>query len=258
MKRATEYASSGWRFPDRLLDEEKPPAGESYWAAYPFTDPDAAYGELVVRLDGALSEYVARLQFTLADGQVFLGSIVFEPDNARTPIDDALTVRALKGLRLGDVIARAEQWQLAIIDRFKDSEAPWAWKSWEPPTEGTLPDPKERSTYDLAGWALRQEAMRWAEAFMKRRKRGGRAGVPDVLYARISHRRVVAEREAPGDAIGYMVRTWPGERTDEFISESAAVAKVHRAKLKGMHVEVDGEIRLTERALELLGPEVNA
>ena len=95
-------------------------------------------------------------------------------------------------------------------------------------------------------------ALPWVNAITAERKRPGRAGTPPIQLAEIAAKRVEADERCPRDAIRNMVLEWP----DLFVSESAANAKVHKAKnAKGgamLERGEDGKWQLTDRAVELL------
>ena len=168
---------------------------------------------LTIPMDGAMAGYTCHIPYRLDGGRIYHGPITYDPGEWRE-LDAAPTNRALRDLRLGDMRA-------------------------------TL----ETCLRHVARLGVGQE---WLDACRAGRRRAGRAGNADLYYAIVSQRRIEAEERAPGNAIRYMVKTWPGDGPTEFVSEKAADKKVYRAKVKGMHERTPDGLRLTEKARRLL------
>jgi hypothetical protein len=79
-------------------------------------------------------------------------------------------------------------------------------------------------------------------------RRPGRKGTPDLIHADVAKKRMLAEEAEAGAAIKWMVNKWP----EDFVSVSAADAKVNKARARGMLEGRGKTLRLTERARELL------
>jgi hypothetical protein len=91
------------------------------------------------------------------------------------------------------------------------------------------------------------EVLPFLTAATSSKKRPGRGGTADIVYADIARKRVEAEKRWPGKAIRNMVIEWP----ELFTSKSSADAKVHRARTRGMLTK-ERTPRLTPKAEALL------
>lgn len=187
-------------------------SGEPFFSV-DWGDDGPTMGTLTVPMDGAMAGYKCRIAFRLEGGRVMQGPITYDP-GAWRPLDEVATNRALRDLRLGDIPATVET-----------------------------------CLRHAARVGVGQD---WLDAFRAGRKRAGRAGNADLYYAIVSQRRIEAEQKAPGNAIRYMVKTWPGDGPTEFASVKAADKKVYRAKVKGMHERTADGLRLTDKARRLL------
>lgn len=178
------------------------------WFVLHDDDSPTVWAEFVVPMNGRLDGFTCHVRFERVDGRIFVGDILYHPSSLM-PLD-AATVTSLRDLRLGDMPNEAEAC-LRII-------------------------------------ANLGHGMDWLEAFEATRRRAGRAGRAPQFAARVALQRMEAERQSPGNAIRYMLDTWPGE----FVSESAAHSKINKAITKGMLERVDGALHLTETAKRLL------
>jgi hypothetical protein len=171
------------------------------------------WAEMVVPIThGALTGFTARIRLEIIDERVKLTGIEYTPTEP-AELSNA-TNRVLKAVSLGDVM-----------------------------------DDIERCLRNIASQTDVNETFRWLDAFLASRKRPGRKGSPEIIWARVAARRVEAERVQPGNATRYMVREWP----DEFTSQRSTWGKVNRAIAKGMLViDDDRKPHLTDIARQLL------
>lgn len=181
--------------------------------------PGAWAIEVTRPLDGVLEGLTAHVRLTMHDGRLLIADDIRLHPERPMPVTVA-TVRKLRALRLGDFLGAAEKRLEELGELFEDAP-------------GVAP---------VVDWlnALRAEVDR----------RPGRHGRSELAYARMARRRVEAETAAPGAAIAYMVKTWP----DDFVSESAAHAKVNRLIHRYGMLERDegGTWKLTAKAAALL------
>jgi hypothetical protein len=176
------------------------------------TEPPPPIGdhlEIRQRMDGAMACFSAVIRIDISDGELRLRDITYIADDPM-PMS-SVGARALRSLRHGDLMVLIEE-ALTMLD-----------------------------DHDV------DEVLPFLTALLSSKKRPGRGGTPDIVYADIARKRVEAEERWPGKAIRNMVSEWP----DLFTSKSSVDAKVHRARTRGMLTK-ERTPRLTPKAEALL------
>jgi hypothetical protein len=159
------------------------------------------------KMDGAMTGMTSFIRIDISDGVLCLRDITY---TAEPPMPmSSIGARALRELRHGDLIGTLEN----LLSGFEDVD----------------------------------EMLPFLTAIRSNKKRPGRGGTPDIVYADIARKRVEAEERWPGKAIRNMVSEWP----DLFTSKSSADAKVHKARARGMLTK-ERTPRLTPKAEALL------
>ena len=171
--------------------------------------------EISQEMDGTLEGLTATFRLDLVDGELLIRSWRYEPSEPMS-LTDASSRKVMRELRHGDLVSIVERClvNMNALDGVIGAEV--------------LP-------YLKAARAHKQA-------------RPGRSGTPDLYRAEVAQKRVGAERRWPRNAIKMMVEEWP----DDFVSESAANAKVNRARRKGMLEGRGKTLRLTDKAKALL------
>jgi hypothetical protein len=165
--------------------------------------------EIRQRMDGAMTGLSAVIRIDISDGALRLRDIHYVADETMPMA--SVGARALRELHHGDLMALIED----ALTRLRDVGA--------------------------------DEVLPYLTALTSSKKRPGRGGTADVVYADIARKRVDAEKRWKGNAIRNMVREWP----DLFTSKSSVDAKVHRARTRGMLTK-ERTPRLTPKAEALL------
>ena len=102
---------------------------------------------------------------------------------------------------------------------------------------------------------LASQVLPYLTAVRSHKRRPGRRGAPDIIWAEVARRRIEAEEKAPRAPILYMIKTWPNDfggagRQASYIK--AVDAKVSRARRKGMLEGRGKALQLTDKAMALL------
>jgi hypothetical protein len=172
------------------------------------------YLQIVTRMDGALEGLTARTRVDLVDGELLVHSINMTADRPM-PLSRTGSA-AMRDLRFREILWIVEQ----CLSNLHDTDE-----------------------------LLASQTLPYLTAVRSHKRRPGRRGTPDIIWADIARKRMEAEEKShPGKAIRYMVKMWP----DDFVSIKAADAKVHRARRKGMLEGRGKTLQLTDKAKQLL------
>jgi hypothetical protein len=171
------------------------------------------YLEVRQKMEGHLAGLESVIRVDLVDGELRFSSSTY---TATTPMPLATAGgRALRELRHGEIGNIIEKKLLRLAE------------------EG-----------ELAGAVV----LPFLNAARAHTRRPGRKGTPDLIHADVAKKRMLAEEASPGAAIKWMVKRWP----EDFVSVSAADAKVNKARARGMLEGRGKTLRLTDMAQDLL------
>lgn len=183
------------------------------------TGEQDSFLEINQRMDGKLTGLDAQVRLDLVDGDLYVRSINFTPAEPMPFVE--MGTAALRELRFGEILSIVE----TVLAQFNELDY------------------------------LGTDVLPYLTAVRKHKRRPGRRGTPDLIWADIARKRIEAEREAPRAAIRYMIKTWPadfGGIGPQSSYVKATDAKVNRARRRGM-IEGRGKtLRLTEKATQLL------
>jgi len=177
------------------------------------TGEQDSFLEINQRMDGKLTGLDAQVRLDLVDGDLYVRSINFTPAEPMPFVE--MGTAALRELRFGEILSIVE----TVLAQFNE--------------------------LDYVG----TDVLPYLTAVRKHKRRPGRSGTPDLIWADIAHKRIEAELNAPqGKAMRYMVQTWP----DDFVSLTGAESKISRARRRGMLEGRGRTLRLTAAATALL------